>query len=150
MYINIPTQDVTNIINQILNRNNIREIEKEEILNLLNVILDLNYIQINDQYYLQNEGLAMGASTWAILSEVYIHHLQHISIADILNKYQIIDYYRYVNDILIVYDERKTNIINTLENFNAIHPTLKFTIEQQTQSRINYLDLAVKKKTKTN
>jgi hypothetical protein len=32
-----------------------------------------------------------------------------------------------------------------LENFNAIHPKLKFTIEQQTQNRLNYLDLTIKK-----
>jgi hypothetical protein len=141
----IPTKDVRNIINEILNSNNVKEIAKEEILNLLNVILEQNYIQINEQYYLQNEGLAMGAPTSTLLSEVYRQHLQHISIADILNKHKIIDYYRYMDDILIVYDERKTNIINMLENFNAIHTKLKFTIEQQTQNRINYLGLTIKK-----
>jgi formamidopyrimidine-DNA glycosylase len=87
----------------------------------------------------------MGAPTSALSSEVYIQHLEHTSIADILNKHKIIHYYRYVDDILTVYDQRKTNIINMLENFNAIHPKLKFTIEQQTQNRINYLDLTIKK-----
>jgi hypothetical protein len=32
-----------------------------------------------------------------------------------------------------------------LENFNAISPKLKFTIEQQTKNYINYLDLTIKK-----
>jgi hypothetical protein len=31
-----------------------------------------------------------------------------------------------------------------LENVNAIHPKLKLTMEQQTQNRINYLDLTIK------
>jgi hypothetical protein len=53
------------------------------------------------------------------------------------------DYHRYVDDILIIYNTQKTNITNTLEEFNAIHPTLKFTMEQQTQNRINYLDLTI-------
>jgi hypothetical protein len=74
MYTNIPTKDVRNIINEILNRNNVKEIAKEEILNLLNVILEQNYIQTNEQYYLQDKGLAMWAPTSAILSEVYIQH----------------------------------------------------------------------------
>jgi hypothetical protein len=32
-----------------------------------------------------------------------------------------------------------------VEEFNAVHPKLKFTMEQQTQNRINYLDLTIKK-----
>jgi hypothetical protein len=63
-------------------------------------------IQINEQYYLLNKGLAMRAPTSAMLSEVYIQNLEHASIADILHKHQIIDYYRYVDDILVVYDEQ--------------------------------------------
>jgi hypothetical protein len=61
---------------------------------------------------------------------------KHTSIADILSKHQIIDYYRYVDDILIVYEERKTNIINMQVNFNAIHPKLKFTIKQKKKKKL--------------
>jgi hypothetical protein len=87
----------------------------------------------------------VGAPTLVILAEVYMQHLEHTSIADILNKHQIMDYYRYVDDILIVYNKQKTNIINMLEDFNAIHPKLKFTMEQETQNRINYRELTIKK-----
>jgi hypothetical protein len=55
------------------------------------------------------------------------------------------DYYRYVDDILIIYNVQKTNIMNTLDEFNAIHPKLKFSMEQQTQNRINYLYLTITK-----
>jgi hypothetical protein len=105
MYTNIPTNEVGSIIDEILNKNNVKETAKEEILDLSNVILEENYVQINEQYYLQNEGLVMGAPTLAVLSEVYIRNLEHTSIADILNKRQIIDYYRYEDDILVVYNE---------------------------------------------
>jgi hypothetical protein len=71
----------------------------------------------------------MEAPTSAILAEVYIQHLEHTLIADILNKHKTMDYCRYVDDILTVYDEQTTNISNTLEDFNAIHPKLKFTVE---------------------
>jgi hypothetical protein len=54
MYMNIPTNEVRNIINEILNRYNVKKIVKEEILNLLNVILEQNCIQTSEQYYLQN------------------------------------------------------------------------------------------------
>jgi hypothetical protein len=41
----------------------------------------------------------------AILAETIIQHLEQNKIIKILNKQQIIDYYRYVDDILIAYNE---------------------------------------------
>jgi nucleoside-specific outer membrane channel protein Tsx len=94
---------------------------------LLEVILEQNYVRINEQYYKQNEGLAMGAPT---LAKMFLQCMEHTIIADILKKHHITDYYRYVDDILIVYNMQKTNIGNTLKEFNAIHPKVKFTMEQ--------------------
>jgi hypothetical protein len=45
--------------------------------------------------------LAMGAPTSAILAQVCIQYLEHITVIDILKKFQIIDYHRYVDNILI-------------------------------------------------
>jgi hypothetical protein len=82
MYSNVPITDVKNTINEILSRNNVNEIKKEEILKLLDVVLEQNYIQINEQYYVQKKGLAMGAPTSAIFDEVYIQYLEYTSIVD--------------------------------------------------------------------
>jgi hypothetical protein len=60
----------------------------------------------------------MGAPTSAILAEIYIKHIEHKKIYPILIKYQIIGYFRYVDDIFIIYDQRKTNIDETLTEFN--------------------------------
>jgi hypothetical protein len=57
----------------------------------------------------------MGALTSNILAETFIH-LEHTVISNILNKNQIINYYRYVNNILITYDAQKMNIQHTLMN----------------------------------
>jgi hypothetical protein len=69
MYTNVPVTDVKIIINKILNRNNVNESEKETMLNLLDVVLKQNCVQINEQCFTQNEGLAMGAPTSAMLAE---------------------------------------------------------------------------------
>ena len=147
MYTNIPTDEVRNIIKDLMNRNYNRknEEEKNEILNLLDIVLEQNYVHtcIRDRHYIQNEGLAMGAPTSAILSEVFLQNLEHMLITDILKKHHIIDYYRYVDDILIVYNTQKTNIIDTLNEFNTIHHKIKFKMEQQSQNKLNYLDLTI-------
>jgi hypothetical protein len=51
-----------------------------------------------------------------------------------------------VDDILLVYDRQKTNIEQTLEEFNNMQPTIKFTIEKEQKVKINYLDITIQQK----
>ena len=52
-------------------------------------------------------------------------------------------YFRYVDDLLIIYNERKTDIEELLYRFNDITPKLNFTIEKETGGNINFLDLTI-------
>jgi hypothetical protein len=99
-------------------------------------------MQHNDYQYKQNEELAMGAATSAILAEIFIQHLEHNYIVNILRRHHIIDYYRYVDDILTIYNEDYTNIEDTLTEFNSIHPSIQYTIEKQIDNKLNYLDIS--------
>jgi hypothetical protein len=111
-------------------------------MTLIHTITNQNYLQFNNQHYKQDDGLAMGALTSAILAETFIQHLEHTKIINILKKY-IIEYCRYVDDILILYNKCITNIEHTLADFNSIHPNIQFTIENETHNSLNYLDLTI-------
>ena len=103
MYTNIPKNDIKNITKNILQHNYNTNINaQKEIMYILNIVLEQNYFQYEQKHYKQTDGLAMGAPTSAILAEVYIQHMEHTQIYDILNKQNIIGYFRYVDDILIV------------------------------------------------
>jgi hypothetical protein len=115
--------------------NCMRDEENKELLTIINIILDQNYLQLNNQFFKQNEGQAMGAPASAMLAETFIQYLEHTIISKILNKHKIIDYYRYVNEILIIYNTHYINIENTLEEFNTIHPKLKFPMEKRLKIR---------------
>jgi hypothetical protein len=56
-------------------------------------------------------------------------------------------HFRYVDDILIMHDQNKTNIDHTLDEFNKLQPTINFTIEKEHES-INFLDLKIYQKEK--
>jgi hypothetical protein len=119
MYTNILTKELKEIIIDMPNNDHhTNKKEKEELLNILDIILEQNYLQFNNQVYELNKGLSMGAPTSAILTETFIQHLEHTIIYKILQKHQIIDYYRYLDDILIVYNEHQTNIDSTIDEFN--------------------------------
>jgi hypothetical protein len=79
----------------------------EQFLSLLNVILDQNYFEHDNTFFKQVQGLAMGAPTFHLFSEMYLKWLEHNEIKKkkfARNSYNA--YFRYVNDILIIYNNR--------------------------------------------
>ena len=83
----------------------------------------------------------MGAPTSSILSEFYLQHLENSKIYDILLNFNIMEYFRYVDDLLVIYNERKTDTEDLLYSFNNIAPN--FAIEKETRGSINFLDLTI-------
>jgi hypothetical protein len=49
----------------------------------------------------------------------------------------------------IIYDAQRTKIHDTLSEFNAINPKLKFTIEEQSEHTINFLYLTITNRNNT-
>jgi hypothetical protein len=49
------------------------------------------------------------------------------------------------DDILITYDTTNTNINDTLSDFNDLHHKIQFTIENEINNQINFLDLTISK-----
>jgi hypothetical protein len=110
MYTNIPAEVLPNILLSIMEAQSVDTGYSRHILSLVQIVLRQNYFQREKELFQQKEGLAMGAPTSSILSEDFLQNLEHNSICDILVEQKIVAYFRYVDDILIVYDKHKTNI----------------------------------------
>jgi hypothetical protein len=85
----------------------------------------------------------MGSPSSAILSEIYLQHLEHTKIIDILTQHTILSYHRYVDDILVIYDDNITDIYEVHTTLNSLTPTIKFTLEKENKHHINFLDLTI-------
>jgi len=85
----------------------------------------------------------MGAPSSAVLSEIYLQHLEYTGIIKIIIQNNIDDYFRYVDYTLIIYDENSTAIHEVHREFNSLDPTIKFTIETETENSINFLDISI-------
>jgi hypothetical protein len=66
----------------------------------------------------------MGASSFPILAEMYLQFTECNNIHDVLMKHKITDYFKYVDDVLIMYNDELTHVKLTLQEFNNIHPKL--------------------------
>jgi len=143
MYTNIPTGELITIINKACQNNYIENNLKHDIVKLAKTIIEQNCFQFGGRTYIQSEGLATGAPTSSIFSELYLQHLESTRIYDILMNHNIEGYFRYVDDILIVYNESKTDINYILDCFNKLTPKLEFTLERETNCRISFLDITI-------
>jgi hypothetical protein len=144
MYSNIPTGELTAILKDLCFRNNVDDTTKKEIMKITQTTINQNYFQFQDTIYLQKERLAMGAPTPSILSDIYLQHMESTTIPELLGKHNIKRYFRYVDDILLKYIDNTTNIHNALDEFNNLTPKPKFTLEEEKNNQINFLDIIIK------
>jgi hypothetical protein len=143
MYSKIPTNKLIPIIKEISIRNQLYKKVTNEIITITQTVLQQNYLTFNNNTYSQHIGLAMGAPSSGILSEIYLQSLEHTTIYDILTQHNVAGYFRYVDDILLVYDENTTDIHKVHETFNHINPTIKFSLETENDCNINFLDISI-------
>jgi len=63
---------------------------------------------------------------------------ENSKIFGILVKHRIIGYFRYVNDILLVFQNNVTNIQEVLNTFNNLTHTMHFTVVEYVDNKINF------------
>lgn len=148
MYTNIPTDAIPPIINLACCNNHVDESIRLDLAKLTKTLLDQNCFHFDNMTFIQPDGLAMGAPTSSILSEFYLQHLEIQQICDLLLHHRVEGYFRFVDDILIIYNEDNTDIENLLNHFNNLTPTLKFTIEKESNRQLHFMDITITRTTK--
>jgi hypothetical protein len=61
----------------------------------------------------------------------------------ILMKHQIIGYFSYVEDILVIYNQMKRNMDETVSKFSKQRTITNFTTGKEQHNSINVLDLTI-------
>ena len=117
----------------------------KDILTITRLIVTQNYFWFKGSTYVQKKGLATGAHNFSIFSEIYLQYMENTMIYDVLQKSKVEGYFRYVDDILIVYNENLTDTNEIHNRFNSISPDLNFTLELEQDDALNFLDLTTKK-----
>lgn len=105
-------------------------------------IEDNRYFQYGDKIYIQQEGLPMGSPASPIVADIVMENLLDSCIEELDKKPKLIT--KYVDDIFCIVSE--SAIDNMLTTFNKFHPNIRFTIEEESESRLTYLDTMVIRK----
>ena len=147
LYTNVPVKETIEILT-----NNLNEVaqlgtqEINELIKLLTVVLEQNYFTFDNDFFIQNDGLAMGSPLSGLLADIYLNYFENANIIDNrLYKDKIIFYCRYVDDTFMVFNGTRRQIENLNSHLNSIHQKIKFTSEIEAENQLNFLDLTVTK-----
>ena len=92
---------------------------------------------------IQKEGLTFGAPSSELISELFQQQAEHLHLTHLSTKRKILNFFRYLDDKLVIFGANHTDIQTRLEDFNVLHTTLKFTGEMETNKVIIYLDRTI-------
>jgi len=98
--------DTKDIIARALEETGVVSRIRQELLNWYDTITYQNYFSNNRKILIQQDELAMGAPLSGLIAEFFLQNLENTHLAQISNKHNITAYFRYVDDILVIYDSR--------------------------------------------
>jgi len=93
-----------------------------------------------EEFFEQVDGVAMGSPLAPILANLFMWHHEK----DWLNNYtaEILFYQRYVCDIFCLFNN-KNDALHFFERINNKHSNIKFTMEEQSNNVLPFLDVSI-------
>jgi hypothetical protein len=85
----------------------------------------------------------MGSPISSTVAEIYLQFLEEIYIKQCLESQEITYCRRYVDDILIIVDQNKTDESAIVNQMNDIDRSLQFKLAVEENNVINYLDFSI-------
>ena len=140
LYPNIPHDGGLEALKVALDNRQDKSVSTETLLDLAECVLKNNVFEHNNTCFKQKQGTAIGtkmAPSYAILFMSYIEN--QILESSVL---QPLVWWRYIDDIFLIWQHGEENLKIFLEHLNNFHPTIKFTADYS-HTKVNFLDVQV-------
>ncbi|XP_050510523.1 uncharacterized protein LOC126887180 [Diabrotica virgifera virgifera] len=140
LFTSVPKNESISLVNSLLLNNSVTSNTTSSIINILKICLSQDYFVFNNNFYQQPDGLAMGSCLSPFLADVFMDHLESNHIT---KNPEILHWFRYVDDILVLISGNSDSAHNLLHKINLIHPKITFTMELESSNSINFLDISI-------
>lgn len=107
----------------------------------MKIVVFENYFTFSDNIYKPPKGTATGSLIWSIIVEIFLHYFEDSFIKYLLETRSIIFCTRYVDDILVVYDQSTIDPNFFTSNVSRIHKHISFQLTSETNKQLIFLDL---------
>ena len=137
LYTNVPVQEAIEHCADLLysGEYELPPVEKETFIKLLSLCVCDVLMLTHDGFYKQIDGLAMGSPPAPLLANGWLSKFDPIIKGDAKL------YCRYMDDI--IRNIKTEEIDGILRQINALHPSLKFTIEREVEGCLPFLDVKI-------
>ena len=144
MFTSIPLDETINLAVDLLIQNEPSiKMSRTQLKKLFHFATAQTHFLFNGDYYDQVDGVAMGSPLGPVLANLFMSHYEKIW----LDNYQgppVKFYKRYVDDIFCLFDNLD-QAKEFLEYLNRQHACIKFTMEEEENGKLPYLDVLISK-----
>jgi predicted GIY-YIG superfamily endonuclease len=113
-------------------------------MELLDVCLRTTYFQVDDRFYQQKDGMAMGSSLSPTVSNIYMKHFEKLALYSVQHKLSL--WLQYVDDTYVIWPHGAYGLQNFLTHLNNLRSSTQFTKETELEGLFPFLDLLVTRK----
>ena len=103
-----------------------------------------NHFLFNGKHYVQHEGFAMGNPVSATMANLFLAYHERNWLENCPVSFKPILYKRYVDDCFLAF-KRRDHAELFLNYLNQQHRNIKFTMEEEENNKINFLDCTLTK-----
>ena len=97
--------------------------------------------QYNEEFYEQTEGMTMGSPLSPALANLYMEWFEETALSTAQRPPRM--WKRYVDDTFAIYPHGADDLTEFLSHLNSISPTIRFTMEMETDGNLPFLDTLV-------
>ncbi len=125
LYTNIPHADGIEAARIHLNKRSKLNPPTETVCDLINIILKNNNFDFNGQFFLQKHGTAMGTRMAPPYANLFMGALEARALDSA--QFKPLVWWRYMEDIFLIWTHGQDKLTDFIDNLNNIHPTIRFT-----------------------
>ena len=140
LYPNIPHNDGLAALKRVLEEREDPKISTESLLELTECVLKNNVFEHDERFFRQKQGTAIGTKMAPPYAILFMSDLEQKFLDS--SPLKPLVWWRYIDDIFLIWQHGEESLTKFLENLNDCHPTIKFTAEHS-REKINFLDVEV-------
>ena len=142
LFTNIPLQETINIITDSLFKEKLRfkNFKKPDFTKLLTLAVKDSPFVFNNKLYVQKDGVSMGNPLGPTFANAFLAFHEQTWLDNCPPDFKPLLYKRYVDDSFLLF--RHPNHISKFQTYlNNKHPNINFTVEQETEGKLPFLDI---------
>lgn len=140
LFTNIPHDEGVDCVDAFLKLYPSDILDSVAVITLLKLVLNYNNFTFDNNHFLQIHGAAMGSRVSPNYANLFMGSFEEKA----LNGFDIrpLAFYRYIDDIFIIWPRNETSLKAFFAYFNSLHSSIKFTCSFSCQT-VNFLDVTV-------